>query len=194
MNKQILEVSEKIKKDMSEKRYQHTLGVMYTCACLAMKYNYDVEKAMWAGLLHDIAKRFSDEEMLKKCKKHGISISENEEKAPYLLHGKLGAYYAKKKYDITDEEILDAISYHTTGRPGMGTLSCILFIADYTEPSRKEITGLKEVRECAFNVGLIEAVIMKIENVLSYLEKSSKNIDDMTMKTYLYFKEDKKYE
>ena len=191
MNKQMLEVSEKIKKDMSEKRYQHTIGVMYTCACLAMKYDYDIEKAMWAGLLHDVAKHFSDEDMLKKCKKHGIEISDNEKKAPYLLHGRLGAYYAKKKYNINDEDILDAISYHTTGRPGMGKLACILFIADYTEPGRKEIPGLKEVRECAFNVGLTEAVVMKIENVLSYLEKSSKNIDDMTMKTYLYFKEDK---
>lgn len=193
MNKQIIIVRDKLKHKLTPKRYEHTIGVMYTCASLAMKYNYDINKAMWAGLLHDCAKNYSDEEMLKKCNEHNIAVTASQMRAPYLLHGKLGAFYAKNKYGVDDDEILNAIEYHTTGRPGMGTLECILFIADYIEPGRneKEISGLDKVRDCAFNIGLRDAVVMKLENIIGYLNSITDNMDEMTLKTYNYFKEKK---
>lgn len=187
MNKEMIQVRDRLKGKLTQKRYEHTLGVMYTCASLAMKYDCNIEKSMWAGLLHDCAKNFSDREMLARCKKHGIPISDMEKKSPDLLHGKLGAYYAKEKYGIDDEEILEAIRFHTTGKPGMDKLGCILFVSDYIEPGRKDIPGLSKVRKCAFDEGLEEAVIMKLSNVLGYLDETSDNIDDMTLKTYRYF-------
>lgn len=189
MNKEMIAVKEKLKEKLTHKRYEHTMGVMYTCAALAMKYNIDIEKAMWAGLLHDCAKNYSDDEMLKRCKKHNIDITPAEKKAPYLLHGKLGAYYAKAKYGVDDEAILEAIRYHTTGKPGMDELACILFLADYIEPGRKMIPGLNEVRQCAFNENIERAVLLKLKNVLGYLDETSSEVDDMTNKTYRYFKE-----
>lgn len=189
MNKEMIVVRDKLKEKLTTKRYEHTLGVMYTCAALAMKYQYDVEKAMWAGLLHDCAKNYSDDQMLSRCKKNNIEINDTEKKSPCLLHGKLGAFYAKSKYGVEDEEILEAIRFHTTGKPNMDTLGCILFIADYIEPGRKKIKGLEEVRKCAFNIGLEEAVFLKLSYVIGYLEDTSYNIDDMTYKVYKYYSE-----
>lgn len=186
----MIEVRNQLKKKLSCKRYEHTLGVMYTCASLAMKYDYDINKAMWAGLLHDCAKEYSDERMLEKCDRYNIQVTDAERKAPFLLHGKLGAYYAKEKYGIEDEEILDAIRYHTTGKPGMGKLHCILFIADYIEPGRKKVKGINEVRAASYNESLTKAVLLKLSHVSAYLNDTSKAIDDVTMKTYDYFKQE----
>ena len=77
----------------------------------------DEKTALIAGLLHDCAKYLSDKEILKECEKYQLPISQTEQKSPFLLHGKLGAYYAKYKYQIQDPQILSAIAYHTTGHP-----------------------------------------------------------------------------
>ena len=92
MNINLLEIEAKLKKKLPEKRFIHTQGVRYTCANLAMKYNYDIDKAQLAGLLHDCAKYMSDDDMIAKCKKHKIDILAEEQKQPHLHHGKLGAY------------------------------------------------------------------------------------------------------
>ena len=63
----------KLKHDMDEHRYEHTLGVMYTCGALAMRYEYDIQQAMLAGLLHDCAKCIPNSKKLKLCEKHMIS-------------------------------------------------------------------------------------------------------------------------
>ena len=89
---------EEIKKDLknllSEKRYEHTLGVEYTSACLAMRYGADMEKAALAGLLHDCAKYLSGEQKISWCRQYGMPVSEYEQKNPELLHAKLGACFA----------------------------------------------------------------------------------------------------
>lgn len=180
------DIIEDIKNKNSYKRFNHIIGVKHMCAALAMRYGYDVKKASICGLLHDIAKHYSDEKLLDKAKKHNLEITEAESQAPYLLHGKVGAYQAKHKYGIEDEEILDAIRYHTTGRPDMTLIGKILFIADYIEPSRKEIPGLEDIRRIAF-IDIDEAVKAKLINVTSYLKGSTDVIDDMTEKTLEYY-------
>ena len=137
---------EKMKKRVSshldKERYEHTLGVMYTAGAMAMRYHVDLEKALIAGLLHDCAKGLSSDKKLKLCEKYQLTVSESERKNPGLLHAKLGAYIAKTKYGIDDMEIVDAIAYHTTGRPEMTLLDKIVYIADYIEPNRNEAPNL----------------------------------------------------
>ena len=117
-----------LKKHLTKDRYQHTLGVAFTAAALAMKYNTDtananlVKRAYLAGLLHDCAKCMSDEKKLHICDKNNLSYSSMEADHPYLLHGKVGAHIARKKFGIKDEDILQAITWHTTGRPNMSFL------------------------------------------------------------------------
>ena len=187
---------DEIKKDLSnclkESRFVHTEGVMYTAASLAMRYNASLEKAVLAGLLHDCAKNLSDDELIKVCKDNGIEITEAEMKAPYLLHAKVGAHFAKTKYGVTDEDILHAIKVHTTGEPNMSLLDMIIFTADYIEPNRRMLPNLPEIRSKAF-IDIKEAVVFILRDTIEYLESTGKEMDDMTLKTYEFYKETTDY-
>ena len=180
-------IKNKIKRRQDGYRFDHTLGVMYTAASLAMCYGADMEKAYLAGLLHDCAKHYSGEKKLDLCKKYNLPISEAERKNPGLLHAKLGAYLAKHKYDIDDQEILDSIVWHTTGRPDMTLMDKIVYIADYIEPNRNQAPNLAYFRRLAFE-DIDECLYQILEASLAYLETRNEVIDPMTEQTYLYYK------
>ncbi|MDO5348475.1 MAG: bis(5'-nucleosyl)-tetraphosphatase (symmetrical) YqeK [Lachnospiraceae bacterium] len=169
-------------------RYEHSLSVSYTCMNLAMRYGYDMEKAELAGLLHDCGKRYSDDIILKKCKKHNISFTPEEEAAPAVLHANYGAWLAQNKYGIQDPEILSAILYHTTGRPEMSMLEKIVYIADYIEPRRYKATDLPQMRKLAY-IDLDETMYEILKGTLAYLNKKSGKIDPMTRKAFDYYQE-----
>lgn len=175
-----------IRKVQDSKRYEHTLGVEYTAAALAMRYNADMESAQIAGLLHDCAKCISDDEKLSICKKHKIPVTESEQKAPFLLHAKVGAYLAQNEYGIEDQDILNAITYHTTGRENMSLLEKIIFVADYIEPGRKHAPNLPEIRFLAFQ-DLDKALLRILEDTLDYLGTSEGEVDTASEKTYKYY-------
>lgn len=119
MTTELTAIRKKLEKKLKEERYIHTLGVMYTAASMAMRHGADVQKAMTAGLLHDCGKYCDVNEQILLCRKHHIKLSDAELEVPALIHARLGAYFAEYEYGITDSEILDAITYHTTGRPAM---------------------------------------------------------------------------
>ena len=179
-------LQKKLKKELDSARFQHTLGVMYTSAALAMAHDGDLMKAQAAGLLHDCAKAIPNDEKLELCKKYGIIVSDVERENPSLLHAKLGAYIAREKYGVMDDEVLHAIYVHTTGEPGMSTLDKILFVADYIEPNRDSQPNLEYVRKIAF-WDLNQAMEGILYDTLEYLKKSEKQIDSMTQKTYEYY-------
>lgn len=182
-------MKKRVQDHLDKERYEHTMGVMYTAAAMAMCYQVNMEKALIAGLLHDCAKCLSSDKKLKLCEKYGITISESERKNPGLLHAKLGAYIAKAKYDIKDQEIIDAITYHTTGRPAMTLLDKIVYIADYLEPNRNMAPNLEEVRRLAFQ-DIDECLYLILKDSLAYLETKSEVIDPMTEETYCYYKKE----
>lgn len=184
----VYKLQNKMKKVLETKRYEHTLGVAYTAANLAFVYEIDTKKALVAGLLHDCAKCLSHQKRISVCKKNEIDISDVERDNPVLLHAKVGAFYAKEKYGIQDEEILNAILYHTTGRPDMGILEKIIYVADYIEPHRKKLPKLSEIRKIAYR-DIDVAIYMILENSLMYLEKGDAKIDSTTRKTYDFYKD-----
>lgn len=193
MNQHIRKIQKELKKRLDEERYEHTLGVMYTSAALAMRYQSSLEQALLAGLLHDCAKCIPNSEKVKICREEMLPISEVEEANPSLLHAKLGAFFAEKQYGISDTEVLEAIKSHTTGRPGMSLIEKIVYIADYIEPGRKELPNMKDVRQMAFED--IDKCLYKIlEDSLVYLNSRGIPIDPMTEQTYLYYKEGQKKE
>ena len=187
MSNAIHKMRKKVKKYLDQDRYEHTLGVMYLCASLAMRYNEDINEAMIAGLLHDCAKCIPSKKKIRLCEKYHLSISESERQNPSLLHAKLGAYLAATKYHVRDQRILDAIICHTTGKPKMTMLDKILYIADYIEPGRKEAPNLPEVRKLAFQ-DIDACLYLILKDSLSYLHTRNLAIDPMTEKTYLYYK------
>ncbi len=185
----IAEIREKVKKTQDKKRYEHTLGVTYTAACLAMCYDIDTERAEIAGLLHDCAKCLSNDKKVSLCKKQSIEINMTEAKNPFLLHAKAGAYLAEHKYGIRDEDILNAVRYHTTGRPGMSMLEKIVFIADYIEPGRNHSARLPELRRLAFQ-DLDKALVEILRDTLRYLRGTDHEIDPMTQRSYDFYKKE----
>lgn len=178
----------KLKKELDPERYAHTIGVAYTAAALAMRYEANVQQAQVAGLLHDCAKCIPNNKKIALCQKYNIKITEIELENPFLLHAKLGAFLAMEKYGITDKEITSAILNHTTGKPNMSLLDKIIFVADYIEPQRKKQPILAEIRKLAF-IDLDECLFRILEDTLAFLSTSSDNIDPMTEKTYQYYKE-----
>lgn len=201
MKYDINDFSERVSKKLKKKRYIHSLGVMYTAQALAMKYEISLEDAGAAGILHDIAKEMDGEELIAYCNRHNIPVSATEKKAPYLLHGKAGAHIAKKKYGIEEEYILDAIRFHTTGKPRMTMLEKIIFVADYIEPGRKQYSGntlsgcgsgysdtLNTIRKEAFT-DLDRACALIMRNTIDYLKSDkNKHIDSTSIEAYEYYK------
>lgn len=180
------EIRKQLKKVLKKSRYEHTKGVMYTAACLAMAFGCPTDSAMLAGLLHDCAKHFSDEDAICMCEKNDIHITSIEYKSPYLLHAKLGAFLAETEYGITDPAILHAIKVHTTGAPDMSMLDKILYIADYIEPLRNQAPNLPYIRELAFrNLNACMAEIL--HDTVLYLSKRPGSIDPTTKMTYDYY-------
>ncbi len=186
MTEQLLELQKKMQKKLDTGRFEHTLGVMYTAAALAMRHGTDLDAAMLAGLLHDCAKCYTDEKKFELCEKYHVSLTEFERKNPALIHAGLGAVLAKEKYDVNDPAVCDAIRTHTTGAPQMTPLQQIVFIADYIEPHRDRAKNLTAIRQTAFK-DLDRACAMILSDTLNYLSGSPKTVDPMTQKTYDYY-------
>ena len=187
MKEYIEDIKKKIKKTLDRDRYQHTLGVAYTATCLAMRYGADLEDAFVAGLLHDCAKCIPSDEKYRLCNENGIELSDFEKENPALIHAKLGASLAEKKYGIKNKDILDSIRTHTTGEPGMGLLQKIIFTADFIEPRRDQAKNLYEIRKLAF-IDLNKAIEKILYDTLNYLgKKKDALIDPATRLTYEYY-------
>ena len=189
MKEELLHIKKELSKKLKKERFEHTVGVMYTSASLAMRYGANIEKAMTAGLLHDCGKYCSAKEQLKLCEKYKITLTDLEHSMPALIHAKLGAYLAENEYGIKDREVLDAITYHTTGRPEMTMLEKILYIADYIEPMRYKASRLAEIRKLAFE-DLDECMYEILKDTLEYLEEdSADDIEPTSKEAYIYYKE-----
>ncbi len=164
-----MELLEKINKDMrktlSDKRYNHSLGVMRKAKELATKYGIDEEKAMLVGLAHDIAKEIPKDKKIEYVQENNIEIDDIEKVNIELLHAKIGADICKKKYGFT-EDMANAIKYHTTGNPQMDDLAKVIFIADKTEEGRKDIDTevIKQMEE----KGLNAEIVYLIDNSVKY--------------------------
>ena len=186
-----IKMQKKLSKYLDEDRFEHTLGVMFTCASLAMVHGYDLKDAQAAGLLHDSAKCIPNKKKLKMCAEHNIPVTPFEKEHPFLLHAKAGSYLAKSEYHITDQDILNAILYHTTGRPGMSRLEKIVYVADYIEPSRKQAPHLSDIRKLAFR-DLDEALFRILKDTLEYLQGIGNTVDQMTQETYDFYQVNRK--
>ena len=187
-NYDIKAIKKQLEKRLDEKRYEHSLGVAYTAAALAMKYHCDMEQAYTAGLLHDCAKYLNEKESVELCEKYKVELTPIDREFPFLIHAKLGSVLAKEKYDINDPEILSAIQWHTTGRGNMSLLEKIIFSADYIEPGRKKIENLTSIRETIFD-DLDRAVYLILANTIKHLEAKKQPIDEYSLKAIAFYEE-----
>ena len=177
-----------MEKHLKKRRYIHSVGVAGTAASMAMKYGEDIFKAQVAGILHDCAKCYDDDELISQCFKNGIEVTEFERDHGFLLHAKYGAYMARTKYGIEDKEIQSAIFYHTTGKPGMTVLEKIIFVADYIEPARYKAPRLDKIRDSVFNdTDIDKALLMVMKDTIEYLRADEDSIDSTTLAAYKFY-------
>ena len=165
------EMINKLKATQNERRFNHTLGVMGEAERLAPKFGVDVKKARVTALLHDCAKNLdavSGEDFFVLSQRYGVQLDDCAKNEHALVHAFLGAAVAYKDYGIEDNEILEAIYYHTTARANMTPLEKLIYIADMTEPGRT-LEQAKEIRrlvEIDIDEALIYAIGCSIKHVI----------------------------
>lgn len=176
--KQALEI---VKQQMRDKRYIHTIGVMETAIELAKQYGVDEEKAEMAAIFHDYAKCRPVSEMEEIIKRENLPkdlLLYNKE----LWHAPVGAYLVEQEVGITDADILQAITYHTSGHEQMTMLDKVIYVADYIEPGRK-FPGVEEARKLA-REDLNQALLYALKHTIQFLMEKNQTIYPLTFQTY----------
>ena len=117
-----------LKENLSEKRYNHSLGCAQTAQKLAKLYNQDEKKAYLAGLIHDCAKNFEECKLMDIIRNEvKTGFEESELKNPKTLHAIAGAYIIQKEFEVEDIEIISAVRNHTIGKINMSIFDKIIF-------------------------------------------------------------------
>ncbi len=181
------EIEKKLIEDIGEKRYKHSLRVAELAKNLAVKYEVDTNKAFIAGLIHDCAK-YNEEVYIKKLNIDISSYKISSIKDP-VLHSFLGAEVAKKVYNISDKDILNAIKYHTTGKESMTKLEKIIFIADAIEPNR-DFEGIDKIRKLA-ETNLDKAMLALLDSNIIFLISKKASINPLSFEARNYLIEEK---
>ena len=169
---------------LDARRLQHSRNTAKVAVELARKYGADEQKALVAGLLHDVAKGFCRQGMLNVAEQYHVDADEMEKASPELLHGKLGAAMVKTDLGISDDEILSAIRWHTTGRANMSLLEKIIYLADLIEPSR-EFAGIDEIRKLAYQ-DIDEAMLVALKQVMDFVKGRGFMLHPSSMEAYQY--------
>lgn len=180
---------QKLQSSLYIKRYIHTMGVVEEAEKLAKIYGSDitVEKARIAALLHDCAKDFPTELKIRFCKEYHVYLDEIMKENTDLIHSFLGAEVAKRDYLVLDNEILDAIRFHTTGRKNMTLLEKIIFIADFTEKGREPFEGLSEARRLSY-IDLNMALKFILESVIKHVTGKGRALHPLSCEALEYYK------
>ncbi len=154
---------------LSEKRFIHSVNVAKAGVALAERYGGDKEKAYLAGILHDIMKEEKPEIQLQMLKKHDIMTDTVTLGAPPLWHAKTGAIFCKEQLGIDDQDLLNAISYHTTGRANMSQLEKLVFLADYIGEERdyQDVDVMRAETMISMERGMRYALAFSIQDLVN---------------------------
>lgn len=154
-------------KILDEERYAHSINVENEAVKLSKIYNVDAEKCRFAAIAHDYAKAMSDCELINCSEKYEIQTDTIQRNFPQLLHGPVAAMYCKNIMGIDDEDIINAIYYHTTGRENMSLLEKIIYISDVIEVGR-DFPGIDDIRKEAL-VDIDNAILLSCNSTISYV-------------------------
>jgi nicotinate-nucleotide adenylyltransferase len=176
----VYQLERQIERQLSDKRFRHTIGVCETAVSLADRYETNRQSAYVAALLHDCAKELPSEKQLTLCEQLGVPLDDVMKKQKDLIHSFLGAALAQRDYQISDPEILDAIRFHTTGRANMSLLEKILIVADMTEPNRKPYYLLEEIRAAAF-LDIDKAVMAGLKSKIFIAREKKKQVHPLSL-------------
>ena len=163
-------IEKEVKEILSEKRFLHCVMVAKKAEELAIKYGENPEIAKIIGVAHDIAKEMTEEEYFDYIEKNNIEIDDIEKENVFLLHAKVGADICKKKFGF-NEQMQNAIKYHTVGNVDMDNMAKIIYIADKIEDSR-DYEGVEIAREKT-DIGLDEGMMfLLVRGIKKSLDKN----------------------
>lgn len=173
------QIDDYLRKNLKESRYVHTLGVVQSACSLAKINGVDEEKTKIAALIHDAAKNMKIDKQYKILKDNNVDIDIISQNSPQILHGWVAAILAKDLMGVVDEEIINAVKYHTTARKSMSKLEKIIYIADYIEPNR-DYPGVEELRKATFS-NLDKGLLMGIDNTITFVIKQGQLVHPLTL-------------
>ena len=167
------EMRRELQRRLKRSRFAHSVGVANTAVKLAKRFGVDETKAYVAGLLHDCAREFENDELPAQAELRGIKIGAVERATPLLLHAYIGAQMIKEIYGVDDAEISQAIYRHTVGARDMTALDKIIYFADMIEPNRN-YPGVEKLRAPAETAELDEIMITALsESIIFVVQKKS---------------------
>lgn len=185
----IAEIKEILKIRLSKKRYTHSVNVADAAVKLAEKHCAEDEdlaaRAYLAGLIHDICKEIPQEEQLGMAQDCGRGFSEVEARIPPLYHSAAGAWYCENVLHICDEEVLNAVRYHTAGRAEMSRLEEIVYLADLisAERSYKDVDRMRRLANESIDLAMLEALKFSIGDTM----KKGSFIPECTFEAYNFY-------
>ena len=162
------EIKKMLADRLKKERYEHSLGVADTAAFLAARFGEDENTAYLAGLLHDCAREYRNEDLLAEADKRGIAYGEIERRMPLLLHAPIGAWRMAELYGVNDRKIAQAIALHTVGGANMSRLDKIIWFADMIEPNRK-YPEVEELRRYAREKTLDEMMLKGLDESIKFI-------------------------
>lgn len=179
-----VKIRQQLKAMLSPSRYEHTLSTQKEAVKLANQNGVNENKASLAALLHDCAKNMDTDEMVEYITMERMRIDEITMLNPSLLHAMAGKVIARYKFGVTDEDILGAIEFHTTGKANMTKLQKIIFLADVIEETR-HYEGVEEIREIAYK-DMDEAIIKSLDRIISFILNEDKLLHPNTVQARNY--------
>lgn len=185
----IKQIEKTLKGMLPERRLKHSLNVSKCAVKLSEIYKCDKEKAEIAGLVHDCAKYFTDEQIEDSIKRFNVELDPLEVNNIALSHSVIGSYVAVDIFSIKDEEIINAIKYHTTGKENMSLLEKIIYIADLIEEDRN-FPRVEELRELTYSGKLEEALLLSFNNTIKFVIDNNQLIHPRTIKARNYILEE----
>ncbi len=174
-----------LKSRLSDSRYEHSINVAQAANKLAKRYNVNEDKAYGSALLHDICKELNDKEQLEMLDKYNIHLDYISKNSPKVWHSKTGAQYIKHELNINDDEIIDAVAYHTTARAKMSMLEKIIYIADLISIER-DYPDVEHVRKLAFE-DIDKCMLFCLEYSIASLLNRKCLIASDTFEAYNYY-------
>lgn len=168
-----------LRERVSEKRASHCIFTAEFLSSFAEKAGVSHDKAVTAGLLHDMCKDLDDDQMLTKADEYNIEVSELQTKKPSLLHGPVAAEEARRNLGIKDDEVYEAIYWHATGRPGLCLLGQALYVADFSEPLRA-FPDARLGREILQKEGFIRALKFVAHAKISHIQGKAQIVDPIS--------------
>lgn len=177
---------EKLRKAISPKRFEHTMGVAETATRLAGRFGVDPHRARLAALLHDCAKSMDFSDMRKLVAKHVSDADKSEMDSKSVLHAPAGMVVARREYGVRDPLILNAIRRHTVGGPVMTAMDALIYVADFIEPGRADFPGLSVAREAA-ETDIFKALRICAELTSEYVKERGQKLHPRTLELLKHY-------